>query len=984
MLYVPNHNLRNLFLHFSRKTLAQITSVVIATASVTLASTAYAQQVASSSRASNAVVLHGDNLEEVVVSGIRFSQRSALDRKKEAGTITDSLVAEDIGAFPDKNIAEALQRIPGIQLERDNGEGSSVSIRGVDPDLLRVEVNNVGALGMGGSRGVDFRDMASELVKSLDVIKGSEARLTEGGIGGTIQVNTRKPNEFDDHFLSVSAEGQYNDVLGEVMPKFNFTGVRKINDDLGVLINITGSDKSTVIHSLQNSDWVRVEDYDKSPDKTTVNVDYADILNKADCASSGNTALCEAQWYDYSPRIPRYAIREREEKRLSANAMVQYQVNDNLSTHLGYTWNNRDKRALDLNLQIATQSKARIDAATAVVDENHNVIDFSTRAGSVSNRSLDFNWDQTTSQFETGFEFNTESLNLTGLLARSTTDQDIDARDATISADNVQGIRVTQHKGGLPVVDFSNANFRLTNTYEAFDPYDPTSYKSRVNSLYTPSVDESEELMAKLDVTYIPDSTIFSAFRFGAQRTEQSFANASFRHEIIRDVGGTYAGSVWTLEDHVNLINGNLKTSPAFFKSYNLPVDSIRHYPAVEPAGLVRDLQALSGDYSTRADLTSEQGNYDIEVNGTAFYTQANIETTLGALPLTGNVGVRVVKTDTAANGDVRIRVLVDRLDENGNPLINEETGGYAGGVPSTNDPDIYSGRKTVKSDYTDVLPSINLTLGLIPEKLELYVGAAKVMARPRMVDINVNADCTIYKNIQAQIDQQANICAGGNPDLDPYRATQFDIALHWYPDENSIVSGAYFAKDVTSWIIDRDTNFGVDFFGDGRVWDVRQKLNGSGVKIQGIELQASTTFTHLPAPFDGLGGAVNYTYMEADDVGLFNQLTGQELPFPSQSKNSYNLTAFYETHDWSIRVAYNYRSQYLAGAAGHSGNPIFVDDAGYLDAKFSYNITPQLKFHADGRNLTSEVKTTNTGVGRISSYDWAGREYAIGLTYKM
>src|SRR5690606_21101521 len=229
--------------------------------------------------------------------------------------------------------------------------------------------------------------------------------------------------------------------------------------------------------------------------------------------------------------------------------------------------------------------------------------------------SLDFNWDQTTSQFETGFEFNTESLNVTGLLARSTTDQDIDARDATISADNVQGIRVTQHKGGLPVVDFSNANFRLTNTYEAFDPYDPTSYKSRVNSLYTPSVDESEELMAKLDVTYIPDSTIFSAFRFGAQRTEQSFANASFRHEIIRDVGGTYAGSVWTLEDHVNLINGNLKTSPAFFKSYNLPVDSIRHYPAVEPAGLVRDLQALSGDYSTRADLTSEQGNYDIEVN---------------------------------------------------------------------------------------------------------------------------------------------------------------------------------------------------------------------------------------------------------------------------------------------------------------------------------------------------------------------------------
>ena len=120
-----------------------------------------------------------ESLEEIVVTGIRASHRSAIDRKKLAGTSMDSLVAEDIGVFPDKNVAEALQRITGVQLSRDFGEGNSVSIRGIEPDLVRVEVNGVSALGHGGNRGVDFRDMASELVKSLDVIKGSEARLTE-------------------------------------------------------------------------------------------------------------------------------------------------------------------------------------------------------------------------------------------------------------------------------------------------------------------------------------------------------------------------------------------------------------------------------------------------------------------------------------------------------------------------------------------------------------------------------------------------------------------------------------------------------------------------------------------------------------------------------------------------------------------------------------------------------------------------------------
>ena len=192
----------------TRKLIANSISTILLTGACFASAPVWAQETSTATKPAAQAAEQQENAEEttevIEVKGIRFSQRSALDRKKMAGTITDSLVAEDIGMFPDKNVGEALQRIPGVQLDRDFGEGQQISIRGVEPGLLRVEVNNVTAQGFGGSRAVDFRDMAAELIKSLDVIKGSEARLTEGGIGGTVQVNTRKPNEFKENFLSAT------------------------------------------------------------------------------------------------------------------------------------------------------------------------------------------------------------------------------------------------------------------------------------------------------------------------------------------------------------------------------------------------------------------------------------------------------------------------------------------------------------------------------------------------------------------------------------------------------------------------------------------------------------------------------------------------------------------------------------------------------------------------------------------------------------
>jgi iron complex outermembrane recepter protein len=978
---------------FSIKIIAsQIASILVATAAlgVVTSTTVYAQETQQST-AATATKTTDENTEEteiIEVSGIRFSQRSALDRKKQAGTMQDSLVAEDIGQFPDKNIAEALQRISGVQLDRDIGEGSSVSIRGVEPDLLRVEVNNVSALGMGGGRGVDFRDMASELVKSLDVIKGSEARLTEGGIGGTIQVNTRKPNEFKEDFLSMSAESAYNDLTGDNSPKINITGVHKFDEDFGVLLNVTASDKSNVIHALRNTEWARFADYDNSPEKTVVDPNFSSVTSKADCATSANKTNCEAQWLDFNPYLPRYGIWGRDEKRVTANAMVQYRFTDNLSAHAGYTYNKRDKTATDINLQFETQSTARINPDSVIVNpETHNVSYFETANASVTNRVLNFAWDQETTQLESGFEYQNDGFKLVGLAARSTADQDIDSRDTHIVAVGIAGMKIALNEEGAPDIDLSSAYIRnpddLSDTSNHFDLNDAASYNNRSRYKYSPHTDKATEDMLKLDGSYIPDSDFFTILRAGVQYRNESLENADYQYNIIRDVGSTYNGELWTIEDQIALISGTRKETPVFFDGYNVGVNTISTFQAVDTQSFIDAIEAVSNDNTTREDLDVRAGNYDIEVKTKAIYLQANFETSLGEFPLTGNFGVRYVQTNTAANGDVTERIIVDQVDDEGNVIIDPVSGLPLGGVEDVDHPEAFNGRKTVKGDYADTLPSINLSLGLIPDELVLYFGAAKVMSRPKVSDLNVNANCTVYKNTLAQIDNVPNYCTAGNPDLNPYRANQVDLALNWYPNDNSIVSGAFFYKDITSWVIDADTRQNIDFFGDGRLWDVKQKINGTGVSTKGFEFQASTFFSMLPEPFNNLGGSVNYTRMSAKDVGLFNQLTGEELPFPTQSKNSYNIAAFYEADSWSIRVAYNYRSEYLKYANDRSGNPAFVDDAGYLDAKFSYNVMENMKLYVEGRNLTQEVYSLNAGPGRLSDLQYAGREYTAGVSYK-
>lgn len=342
-----------------------------------------------------------DQEEGIIVIGTRASQQSANQRKKNARTATDSIVADDIGSFPDRNINEAISRVPGVALARNEfGEGEGVALRGNGPDLTRVELDGVGvqstngiALGLG--RGADMRELPAELVKSVDVVKGSTADMTEGGLGGSIKISTRTGLDFKKPYFSIRAGAQQNSLGREWKPDFNgVAGGRFLNDRLGVIVSGTytrvqnnGNNYETT--TSNNRNYARLFDFDGSAEKTfqynpaTVGTDAADVAfansrapdgttltprelvalaagatSKAQCLTlfphnpTGNTGTetgqtlalqrqqrimeqqtCLNQWNDYTPSLIRHLMNSQDEKRYSFDARLDYRLTDTLTVY---------------------------------------------------------------------------------------------------------------------------------------------------------------------------------------------------------------------------------------------------------------------------------------------------------------------------------------------------------------------------------------------------------------------------------------------------------------------------------------------------------------------------------------------------------------------------------------------------------------------------------------------------------------------------
>ncbi len=517
---------------------------------------------------------------DILVTGTRASLQSAIARKKNAGTVVDSIVADDIASFPDKNVGEALARVTGVQLSREFGEGSQISIRGVEPDLNRIEINGVSQQSPGGGRSGDFRELAVELVKSIDVYKGYTVDLTEGGIGGTVRVETRRPLELVKPVFSITAAGQRLNLTEKWRPRLNLTAGRSdlLDGKLGVIFNVTHSQVDTRGDSVANTNWVRIADFDRSGEKTVANAAYAGFNSYESCAgttganataATANRLACETQFFDWSPSFARYRTLDRTDARTSLDFQLQYQFFDNFSAWGQAQLNYRNQKLRDVNYAIDSGvfTRFNLDPALAanaaggtsrprptlssVTTEDHVLTSWTTALNGVNTGTVaapvyggansiigvqrrDFDYDENTKYYQTGFNWELDRMKMVFLASRSDGDRTNNTNLVAIST-GLSGIQLDRRNDlGLAIPTFPSA----------FDPADISNYanfgRTGANGQalvqagptvqYRPSYSESGEDQLKLDVDYDLDFGPLKSVEFGGQYRSSDL--------VLYDAGG--------------------------------------------------------------------------------------------------------------------------------------------------------------------------------------------------------------------------------------------------------------------------------------------------------------------------------------------------------------------------------------------------------------------------------------------------------------
>lgn len=979
--------------------------------------------------------------QDIVVVGTRASLQSAINRKRNAGTIVDSIVADDIASFPDKNVGDSLSRITGVQLSRDFGEGTQVSIRGVEPDLNRVEINGVSQVSAGGSRAGDFRELATELVKSIDVFKGYAADLTEGGLGGTVLVETRKPLELKKALGSVVVSAQHLETTQDWRPRGTLVlgTPRFLMDGLGVLLNVTYDDKSTRQDYASNTNYNRLADFDHSDKPTVANAAYSAFPTYASCGSVGSTstqtfatrrAACENQFFDWAPTVPRYRNLVRRDKRLSGDFTVQYEFAHNFRAYAEAQINNRDQRLFDTNYSLdmgrvqryqldpvlGTSSTPQVKLGTATINPDHVVTGYTTALNSVAVSSTvtsgssnilgvqrrDFEYDQKSQYFQGGFDWNLDRFKVKGMVSY--------AKAKTVGETNL--ISINTGISGVNV-DTSNALGIPVFTYpSSVNPADPGIYtdltrpgnvaQSGPTVQYRPTQTSNSEKQAKLDVDWEVDFGPLKTIEYGGQYRDQDYVSYNGGgSRLLTAVGVTpqvYQDTA-NVSYSTNIVSAvTARTTKTGNGTYTNQLTQAEYASLINALGVTSGGAPLftglrgapggipdriafanfnAGEISKYYDLSGFDQDLTLAANGLPQIPSYTINEKIAAGYLKGNFETRVFGMRLTGNAGVRYTYTRD--DGTGVNISRVTRFTPTGAVETVV---LKAQQSTLKNSYGDVLPAFNAALEFTPN-LVLRANWAKNLARPKPTDLVATITCTDDATVAAADDT----CTAGNPDLVPYRADQWELNMAWYPNRDTLVSVGYYKKYESSFVVPNVTRSGVDLFKDGVLYTVRQPINGFGALLDGIEGSAQTAFTFLPKPFDGFGASANVTFARAIRTNLTNSATGQPLlEYPGLSKWTYNASIFYDKGFLNARLSYNYRSDWLVTAAdSNNGNlPIYRQGEGYLDGKITLRFP---KYHT---SLFVEMQNINKaysrsfvkGIGTSEAY-YAGQRLFAGLQLK-
>jgi TonB-dependent receptor len=879
-----------------------------------------------------------ETVDEVIVTGIRASLRDAADVKRNSLQVVDAISAEDIGDFPDKNLGEALQRVTGVQISRQDGEGRGVSIRGADPRLNRVEINGSSALGLtvGGGRDVDFRDLPVEFVSRLEVVKSQTPEQTEGGIGGVVRVVTRRP--FDNGgapYLAGSAQGVYSNLAEKLDPKLALIGSRTFFDDkLGVLLGGTWEQRNLHSHNARTTGWIR-----RAPTATG-----------AGATPGRGTDVNGDGTLDWVPEIPRYIIDTRETKRHALNGIVELRPFDGLTFFAEGTYAKAHEEVRSSLMQLAA-SGGLIDYSRTTLGADNTVNHIELTSSAAFPMDLTFrniNGSLNREQFTTAIGGKWEVGDFT-----------FDARLTYASAE-VQNDEKNANAVifGVPraIVDYTSSQRAPNFSFPGLD-VTTSSGVNQLAAVFNPRTNTQEETGGKFNVEYRPPALPWlTSIKAGVERRDltqdslyyQRTTTISARSPLPANAIAVAQSTIANIVDTYSVTN-----EVEFFKTGDLGFEGgVRFwnnngddfYDAVVAASGVaggNDPYAVNPAPNTNGTYQNFLETWAVEEKTSAAYIQASFSFENFIVPVSGTVGTRYVDTDTLSTG-------FDRVQQG--TTITFPRASRSGG-------------------YEKWLPSLNLRFEF-PNEVIGRVTAGKVMARPYTSDLALRRSLDIVGLTGSR----------GNPDLQPFEATQYDAGLEWYFTRDGFVSATYFHKEISSFI----TRVTTPEENEGTIYSVSRPINGTDeVTIDGIEFGVQYAFDFLPAPFDGFGALFNYTYQKDEGYKGVNLVTGETLPFEGLSRKSYNASVYYENDRYSARLSYNWRDRWLITANGRGGLPEFNEAFGSLDGSASWTVNDTFTIFVEGINLTDEVRIEhNSPVRRIGNETYGSR-YFFGVRAK-
>jgi iron complex outermembrane receptor protein len=895
-----------------------------------------------------------DNVEVIEVRGLISSLKRSFSDKKESLIVSDGIAAEDLGKFPDQNVVESLQRITGVSIDRNGGEGQLISVRGFGPQFNLVTINGRQIATERPGREFSFDILAAELISGAEIYKTSLAENQSGGIGSFINLKTAKPFDLDG-FKAVGSVKATNDSLsGNTTPSFSGLISNTFMDDrLGVLFSLSSQERDAQINQADTRGFYRV-----------------DRIATNDFDAATNTG--KEAFNVYVPRNLDLVSNKEERKRTSGTLTVQFAATEDLELTFDGLYSK-----FSVDSQVSNYANwftpgnfrdFEVDEATdTVVYWSHNSAIDPNGGGAGATDFVQQGLDRNVEI--SGFGFNADW----DISETFNADFDISTSSAEdFSGDQSRVFTVMGYPNGY-TYDFTQGGELPSLMSDGISGPFTTADADKLRAHYVErGGDEREDEITEMraDFTYLPDSDTFTRLKFGVYTQDRTKSSKIFQSPSLPNC--FYCGYGIPIPDGLaTLVSPNdwFDGIPSSFFGYDVDqyLDYLSSDEAITAQTNLRNSLGLSEvpadniaafaalDYYTPVELGT---SFEIDEEIVAVYADFVFEGEAGDMPWTVNLGFRYSETDTTASG--LQATLLDIADNPTDGTILDQVYEVDGSGQRV------SNAIAITNSYTNLLPSLNVKLEVEDDML-LRFGYSETITRPTMESM---APVTNIGTTRPGI----LLASGGNPGLQPYLSTNWDVSYEWYYGDASAVSIGIFSKEVESFItnITADEVFSLD--SGPYTFAVNRPRNGETAKVDGLEM----AWTHVHE--SGFGFQVNATVVNSDAV-IDESNSSQTFALEGLG-DSQNAVFFYDKDGFQARVAFNNRETFLQTFSnGDTGEPEFVKTYGQWDISSSYEINEHLTVLFEGVNVTDEY--TNK-VGRIPTHFTeqvrTGVRYSIGL----